>query len=124
MTKPIKAMLIENTYRRHVRLLVTPDRVLAGKWMAKQFGEKEPYDIGSRAAGHTRWREDGGDFCVWLHDRRNVSVMSHELCHVVIAIMNRLAIPVNVDTDEAFCYLYQHLMHQGLHALGHGRLSW
>lgn len=121
--KLIRAKLVENVYRRHVNLLCTPDRGLAGKWFKRLYGD-EWAKVPRTTRGRTMSADDQDEFHVWIADKDNIGILAHELIHVTVQTLWTRSVHVDIGGDEPMAYLYQCLMHQALHALGHGKLSW
>lgn len=70
-------------------------------------------DLGN-ATGIT-WSADDSPlrFVVGVFDARSVPVMVHEFGHVLIRLFSGIGMPINIDTQEAFCYFLDHLVRQG-----------
>lgn len=53
----------------------------------------------------------GMNICIGVFDN-NHCTLSHELCHAVIDIFDAVGMAVNMETTEAFAYLYESLFSQ------------
>lgn len=68
----------------------------------------------------------GEKICVlWVSrlafDPSSISTLSHEVFHVVYAVMSQVDIQLSRESEEAFSYLHEHLMNQALIAIWNGK---
>lgn len=102
--------IIENVYRKHVDVLVEPNRAKAEKLLGEWSGEKE--DL-SRSSGRTYYpSKPGGDLVVWVCHRDDLTALSHEFIHVAAW-----------KADEALAYLHEFYLTSALCELGHKRFA-
>lgn len=58
-------------------------------------------------------RNKSDEIChtVWLQhfswDVKPLGVLAHELGHIIFAILDHKQVPIRIENDEAFCYLYE-----------------
>lgn len=113
--------IIENVYRKHVTVIVEPNRAKAEKLIGKWSGAKE--DL-SRNAGRTYYpQKPGGDLVVWVCHRDDFTALAHEFVHVAVWVLEKSGVPVNQDADEALAYLHEFFLTTALCELGHRRFA-
>lgn len=48
---------------------------------------------------------------IWLKyfnwNVRPIGILAHEIGHIIFAILNHKNVPIRVENDETFCYLYE-----------------
>jgi len=75
-------------------------------------------DCGEDSSSVSAWaltitvNTNGNDFvAVWL-PKRTLKTRLHELTHVAMMVFDRVGIPINGETHEAFAYYLEYLWHE------------
>lgn len=100
-----------STFDMDVIVLITDDTAFAARYVQGQLdttATAQDFD----ARGVTFTINDGKSPIVWLPTDFTESVVSHELLHVTIDIMNWASVPLNESTEEAYTYELQYLTNE------------
>lgn len=123
MKKPLRFLVVENVYRKHLVVLVDGDRERAAKTLPRLMeGADGTLDLG-RALGRTYFCDGKSHLVVWLHRRDDLSTLVHELAHVCFYILETRGVTISHQEDEPFAYLLQFFMNRCLDELGLRRFS-
>lgn len=94
----------------------------------KEFGER--IELGDDACGISAWfsakkrrgiNRQGRYYVIWIGDKKNISVLVHEILHLVMNIMRDKEVKIDVDNQEPFCYYVDHWIDRILKALKGGK---
>lgn len=120
--------VIENVYRRHLTVLVTPDEKAAMRAIQKTgaFNKEELPEVEkhfSGTAGFTLFPRRGGDLIMWFKSPKDLGAVAHESVHAAVWILERCGVCLDSDHDEPLAYLVQFFTNSILDALGYGRFT-
>lgn len=55
-----------------------------------------------------------GTLLVWVAERGKIGVLCHELLHATFAVLRWVGVRLSSGSEEAFTYLFDHLLRQAL----------
>ena len=119
--EPYNVEVLVATGVSNAKLLAHAKRYLkAGPELIKELEDLEKETVGTWAGRTTHF--DNGALLIRLKGDVNgpwtMSLLAHEMLHAVSFILNKAGIPFHDNTEEAYAYLLQDLLHKSYRIIG------
>lgn len=104
--------IIADPYDKHIDFFIHSKVSEVNKKLIKLYDLNEGFEFGDKEAdgGFLIITMDNGEirYVVWVKSRE-LSLITHEIYHLVTRILTDVGIPINPSTDEAGAYLMANL---------------